>query len=182
MAGDDLGLDACSVEGCGRAVKSRGMCQAHYIRWWRTGETGPAEIKVKGLFRPCSMPGCDRRSDSKGLCDRHYRRLRKWGDPYRVEPNSVAGPGHPCWKGDECGYHAAHERVRRTRGRAADLDCVWCGGPAVQWAYDHSDSRVFADAQDGQELPYSPDVWRYQPMCVPCHKRMDLDRLKKEAS
>ena len=28
----------CSVPKCGRPVKTRGWCQAHYMRWWYTGD------------------------------------------------------------------------------------------------------------------------------------------------
>jgi hypothetical protein len=29
----------CSITGCGRPSKTRGWCQAHYMRWWYTGDT-----------------------------------------------------------------------------------------------------------------------------------------------
>jgi hypothetical protein len=33
----------CSIEGCEKPAKSRGWCQMHYMRWWKTGEVGSAE-------------------------------------------------------------------------------------------------------------------------------------------
>ena len=29
----------CSVDGCGKPQKHRGCCGAHYLRWWRHGDT-----------------------------------------------------------------------------------------------------------------------------------------------
>lgn len=28
----------CSVDGCGKPAKTRGWCQAHYMRWWSNGD------------------------------------------------------------------------------------------------------------------------------------------------
>lgn len=33
----------CAVMGCGRPVRGRGWCQAHYMRWWYTGDVRPNE-------------------------------------------------------------------------------------------------------------------------------------------
>ena len=29
----------CTIEGCDRAVRHRGWCNKHYMRWWRSGST-----------------------------------------------------------------------------------------------------------------------------------------------
>lgn len=31
----------CTLEGCGAKHRSRGYCQRHYMRWWKTGDPGP---------------------------------------------------------------------------------------------------------------------------------------------
>lgn len=33
-------MATCSVPSCDRAVKTRGWCHAHYMRWWYTGDVG----------------------------------------------------------------------------------------------------------------------------------------------
>lgn len=63
------------------------------------------------------------------------------------------------FKGDEAGYSAGHKRVVKARGRADH--CIDCGAHddrAYHWA---SLTGNYGDPND------------YQPMCVPCHHRMD---------
>lgn len=31
----------CSIEGCDRTAKTRGMCASHYVRWWRANPDAP---------------------------------------------------------------------------------------------------------------------------------------------
>lgn len=45
----------CSIDGCGRPVRTRGWCQRHYTRWHRTGH--PLGSKPR--------PGADERFDAK---------------------------------------------------------------------------------------------------------------------
>lgn len=33
----------CSVRGCPKPAKTSGLCQMHYMRWWKTGTIGPAK-------------------------------------------------------------------------------------------------------------------------------------------
>lgn len=41
----------CSA-GCVRTVYARGWCRAHYARWLRTGDVGPAKIRTKSAPPP----------------------------------------------------------------------------------------------------------------------------------
>lgn len=36
----------CSIEGCNAPPKTRRLCHAHYMRWWRTGDPGSAVVRV----------------------------------------------------------------------------------------------------------------------------------------
>jgi len=45
----------------------------------------------------------------------------------------------------------------------------------MQWALDHQRCRNPKSSNQG---PYSTDPNDYDSLCVPCHKRMDLARLK----
>jgi hypothetical protein len=112
------------------------------------------------------------------MCTKHFTRARRHGDPTHVTPTT--GEFNNFWHGDDIGFGAAHDRVTSQRGRAADQLCVNCGQPARHWAYDHLDPEEKRADKLG---PYSTKVEHYQPMCVPCHKRFDLDYLRtKHAS
>jgi hypothetical protein len=72
------------------------------------------------------------------------------------------------------GYRAAHMRVEAARGRASSYPCVGdCGRPAVDWAYVHGDPDELVTTVRGALRRYSLDSDMYQPMCRPCHKRLD---------
>lgn len=69
------------------------------------------------------------------------------------------GEANNNWRGTEVGYAAAHARLRRYRGNADH--CVECGANddrAYHWA---NLTGNYWDTND------------YQPMCVPCHRKMD---------
>jgi hypothetical protein len=160
----------CSVDGCDRPSKCRGLCQAHYFRLRRNGDVGPASISGRQRHF-CSVDGCDRRVSGQGLCWTHLRRLRKGGSvDYRPEPRR--GPATHAWRGDAVTYKDMHARVVRARGRASEHACVDCGKPARHWSYDHADP---AEKSAPKGWAYSLDVAHYEPRCVPCHKRFDLE-------
>jgi NAD-dependent SIR2 family protein deacetylase len=56
-----------------------------------------------------------------------------------------------------------HRRVVRQRGKAAEHDCVDCGGQAVDWSWTHDTDRG--------------DPENYKPRCKRCHFKYDgLDK------
>jgi hypothetical protein len=73
------------------------------------------------------------------------------------------------------GIKQAHKRVWAQRGPAAEQTCIGCSGPALDWAYQHSDPHpLFARSPyGGLPWPYSLDPSQYAPMCRPCHRRYD---------
>lgn len=171
----------CEVGGCGRAPRSlkAALCNAHYFRKRRTGETGAASIWDRQR-KPCAAADCDSVADGGlGFCSKHYQRVKSHGSPNFVLPNHRFGEDHWAWKPDrDIGYSAAHDQVRAARGPAANYPCVNCGAEARQWAYDHADPNE----RSSDVGPYSVDIEHYQPMCVPCHKRFDLGRVSCQRS
>ena len=163
-------------DGCTLPHKGHGWCRAHLDRVRRTGDPGPAQIAVRlPADRPCKLEGCDNpvtNSGGYGWCSTHYQRWRKHGDPLVVGVGgaSLAGAANPNWSGFECTYNAAHIRLRRERGRAAEHACVDCGNPADHWSYDNQDPNELVDAACGR---YSADVDHYWPRCVRCHSAFD---------
>jgi hypothetical protein len=167
----------CSVEGCERPHASRGYCEAHYFRVRRTGSPGSPEVWDRR--RPtCSVTGCDRPHEAHGYCLNHWRHVQKGG-----HPDHVGGPrfgeDNTAWRGDDIGYTSAHQRVARTRGPARKYACVDCGNRARHWSYNHADPSQ--RLHDGK-YAYSADPAMYDPRCVPCHKRFDLEHLAEVAS
>lgn len=68
----------CSVDGCGKPMKSKGFCGNHYATNRRNGT--PIPLRQKSLNRAqCSAPGCDKKSSAKGYCSKHYARWVKYG-------------------------------------------------------------------------------------------------------
>lgn len=62
----------CSIEGCERLVRARGLCISHYNGW--RNKNGPVRTD-----RRCSVQGCGQTHYGKGLCSLHYSRVAKYG-------------------------------------------------------------------------------------------------------
>lgn len=121
-------------------------------------------------MRVCLIGGCEMKWYCKDWCKRHYERWRIHGDPLEVRQG---GESNYNWR-PHARYHAMHKRVRTQRGPAADHTCT-CGVTAEEWSYDHADPDEVSDMDKGHSLPYSLDVNHYDPRCVPCHRRFDLE-------
>lgn len=85
------------------------------------------------------------------------------------------GAGNPCYRGDNIGIAAAHDRVRAAKGHARDHLCVDCGGPALDWALSHDAEETFEAKTTAHGRFYSLDVDDYMPMCRRCHIHYDRD-------
>lgn len=76
------------------------------------------------------------------------------------------------------GYYTTHLRLMREKGPARFHRCIECGNQAQQWAYDYKDPNE--QRMTSESSPYSSDLTHYQPMCIPCHRR--LDKSMRESS
>lgn len=90
----------CSIPDCDSPVKNRGWCNAHYQRWWKTGD--PLNIrpaKWDGYVRPtCSVDGCTQLAHGRELCPPHFFRVRRHGDPLAGRrPNATGTPLERFW-------------------------------------------------------------------------------------
>lgn len=72
---------SCSVEGCDRAHKARGLCNLHYRRLLRVGD--PLATRRASSYEGvvCRVPDCDAVPRARHLCSSHYIRWRIYGDP-----------------------------------------------------------------------------------------------------
>lgn len=153
----------CSVKGCQSPVKGRGWCNLHYHRWRAYGD--PEALRL-GPYEPrgdaCKVDGCLRPVKAKGLCTGHYMRMKTHGVPGGLLVERVPS------------YGSVHNRLAARRGPASEYDCAICHvAPAVNWAYDHTDSNE----QQSKRGPYSTDLSRYLAACLSCHHRLDNRRL-----
>lgn len=82
----------CSLDGCTRPYRARGMCGPHYNAWHRQR----ARTAVV-----CSVADCARPAHARSWCKKHYRRWLRNGDPraLRYAPD-----------GTGCGTNSAYSR------------------------------------------------------------------------
>lgn len=158
----------CAIDGCDYPTRWRDLCNAHSVRFLRTGERG-GKVNRRGPKRAhwCEADGCDKPHYCGGLCSRHYQQLRMRGE---LEPPRLVGEQHPSWRGDEVAYRTVHTRLQSQRGPASARACVDCGLTADEWSYDHKADVEFFDDNGS---PYSTDLTHYEPRCRSCHKRFD---------
>lgn len=64
----------CKVDDCEAPVRSRGLCNRHYLRLKRHGDEQAQLIQRYGPDAECSADDCRRRPIAKGFCKRHYER------------------------------------------------------------------------------------------------------------
>lgn len=166
----------CTLDFCDKPARSRinPYCEGHYYQKRRGREfTTLNKTRHHAPVGDCCVAGChtEAMSHNNTLCLKHETRMRRHGDPHTVKYNVMSGSANPGWKSDDVCYGTAHQRVYRTRGRASEHKCS-CGADAQQWSYTHDCPRE----KQSDLGPFSPDPSRYRPMCVPCHKKSDLNR------
>lgn len=73
----------CREAGCGERPRQHGWCDMHRMRWYRSGELGPAEhIRPGPKAGTCEIPGCTDAHYGRGWCRKHYRLWHEYGDPF----------------------------------------------------------------------------------------------------
>lgn len=86
----------CSVEGCGKRVKGRGLCSAHGARLRKHGDP---TIKIVRMVQhgTCKIEGCGSEANSSRswLCHSHYKRQYRYGDPHGGPRGRRAKAGEP---------------------------------------------------------------------------------------
>lgn len=115
----------CSIEGCDGRIYARCLCEMHYRRKLRAGDT---DRLVNETRADCSVGGCDREADARGLCHGHYQRLQRRGDVEPTQPLgrkrnggmcAVEGCGRPSRTRQLC--HAHYKRLLNSGDVRADV-------------------------------------------------------------
>lgn len=119
----------CSIDGCGNKMHAKGMCQKHYNLARRVG-------------RVCSVEGCDETVHAREWCVMHYSRVLKYGDPGEADRRRRAEAA-PCKvegcelsaksRQDLCSHHARMKRLYGTEAGTfrTHKKCVVCGSDAT---------------------------------------------------
>lgn len=171
----------CAIDNCERPIKRNGFCYGHYMKNWRYGTPTPEwpdkweDVRGK---RYGTLTASERR-DGKWLCicDCGETRVASIGELNRTgEQNTCGNKGNHL--SSDVDYTAVHSRLRSRRGSASKHECVNCGARAQHWSYDHEDpDERISRAPRTLGIAFSLHMDHYQPRCVPCHKRYDLDRI-----
>jgi hypothetical protein len=66
------GKKSCTVSGCKRAYRAKGLCFFHYKKW-RRGEME----KKPARYDVCSKPDCEKKVQEHGLCAEHFTAWKK---------------------------------------------------------------------------------------------------------
>jgi hypothetical protein len=175
----------CTIPGCDRPNRARGLCTKHYSRWETHGDpsiagrrgharTEEAEAERRRKIAETSRgrtygPRSEetRRKLSEAMTGRTLPReqVEKARASMLARRDTTAATSLAQWEkwraenGKALGYYGAHRRVRTARGPAKFQTCVGCGEGARHWAHIHD-----TDPADPQN---------YRPMCPPCHFEYD---------
>lgn len=126
-------------------------------RTWKLSEEAK-ENHRKAALRYCSSP--EGKQMLKNLLKAQKRGRAK-------NPLVRCGKNNPSWKGDEVGYRALHDWVKRRLGKA--IRCKMCNKQGkrheIHWA--------------NRTGKYKRDIKNWVSLCAKCHKKFDKKEVKK---
>jgi len=65
-------VNSCSIEGCIKTVKAKGLCAMHHQRMLRHGDPNMVRPRRVKKSIECKWVNCDEEAVSKGYCSKHY--------------------------------------------------------------------------------------------------------------
>ncbi len=83
------GKKTCTVAGCKRAYRAKGLCFFHYKKWRR----GELEGRAARWFA-CSKPECKKKVFQHGLCQEHFEAWKK--SRKKNQDAAAAAPAAPA--------------------------------------------------------------------------------------
>ncbi|NNG36932.1 hypothetical protein [Nakamurella aerolata] len=175
----DMDNATCSVTNCDLPTRKAGMCVSHYMKQWRYGTPTPTfepralRDVVGRRFGALMVTGERIGRTWVCLCD-CGNTTRATRDGLLNGMRIACGDKAAHYRREDAGYYAAHDRVKRDRGRAAEHLCVDCSQPAQEWSYNHDDpDERISVASSSAGAPYSLSPAHYSPRCIACHRRFD---------
>ena len=94
------------ADDCDRKVHSKGLCQTHYMRYYRYG--GDIRRRPQKHDANCLADGCELRARAIGYCQTHYLRVRNTGTWMKptlhdiIWTKFVVDPETQCWQWTGC--------------------------------------------------------------------------------
>jgi hypothetical protein len=86
------GKKACTVAGCKRGYRAKGLCFFHYKKW-RRGELEARPAR----YVTCSKPECRKKVVAHGLCQEHHEAWKKSRKKNQAAaPAEAAAPAAPA--------------------------------------------------------------------------------------
>jgi hypothetical protein len=82
------GKKSCTVAGCKRAYRAKGLCFFHYKKW-RQGELEGRAAR----YVTCSKPDCKKKVVAHGLCEEHFQ---AWKKSRKKNQGAAAAPAAPA--------------------------------------------------------------------------------------
>lgn len=67
----------CSIPGCNKEAKVKGLCWAHYAQLRR--HNGVTLQERESTSGECKVKGCHNPIKARGLCNKHYKDYQKRG-------------------------------------------------------------------------------------------------------
>jgi hypothetical protein len=150
-------IKICAFEGCGRNVKSQGLCNAHY----QQKKAGLTLRRVQGsrLVAKCAFEGCERDALCRKLCDGHYQQLRAGRELSPLQQIhatcTVPGCSNPH---DAKGLCSTHYSQQKSLGHTRPLcnepspievgGCVTLYGKGEDGRTGHLMGHTWIDAED----------------------------------
>ena len=86
------GKKACSVAGCKRAYRAKGLCFFHYRKWRR----GELEGRPARWIATCSKAECKKKAVEHGLCQEHFDAWKKSRKKNQAKAGAEATPAAPA--------------------------------------------------------------------------------------
>jgi len=110
---------SCAIAGCERLRYSRGICEAHYRRWRRTGSLDEATpIGVRAPSLRCAVPDCTGTAVEREWCHGHYQRWLRTGAVQaniplgrRRQPEECIVCGRPTQAKGLCATHYGRHKT-----------------------------------------------------------------------
>lgn len=178
----------CQIDGCGGSVTARGWCNPHYRRWLTTGDP----LTPDGRKNPQRTPehkeavrqaliAYNKSRAGVPLSAERRQKMREARLGARHSPETRAKIGTAQrnergnnWKGDDVGYVGLHDWMSKNKPRTGI--CEHCGDvPTVR---GRTVGTEFANVSG----EYRRDITDFIELCIPCHRKFDSPRRRKNAS